>query len=245
MKTIIIDKDAAGIALQVRNVFPECLILGAFTDWTSGWEAIQLYKPEIVLVSLEPDDFSGLEMIEQLERDQIEVAILSEWATFAYEAQTYGAAFLIKPLKDDALAKTLTRMARRTRDRAMLRQLVSAGEGLGLHEGAKPANRIALVGRNTIDYIRLQQIVRYEMNKPFRRIILQNGQTIPLTLPLGDLEQRLHQYPFAKANRSCVINLHQVERYYCTEKTLVLSDGAHVQLSQDCKLNVLKKLTDC
>lgn len=109
MKTIVMDPEAADIALMLQTILPELSTVETYSDWASGWAAVLQQKPALVLVGLELEDFGGFALLESLEQMGIAVIALSEWATFAYEAHGCGAGFVLKPIENKKLEKAVKR----------------------------------------------------------------------------------------------------------------------------------------
>ena len=102
-----------GILFSIDWIKFNCTVIGEARNGQEGIEAIQKYKPDIVILDINMPVIDGLEMIKKtIEVYDYSPVIISGYSEFNYakEAMKYGASgYLLKPLKKEELQETLMR----------------------------------------------------------------------------------------------------------------------------------------
>lgn len=129
-KLLIGEKEENYIGLikkYVAKSVKEIEIIGVVSSGSELLELVERECPDIVLVSVEIQGISGLEVLRTLRQKGLttEVVIMSEYNyfEFAKEAMHYGAAeFLMRPVKSDELIHTLKRIVEKLNSTRCLQQ---------------------------------------------------------------------------------------------------------------------------
>lgn len=125
MKIIIVDTQADAIAAELQKTDGELIITGLFADGDQGVEAICSQLPDLAFVNIDLAGMAPLAGLVQQDRPEVEFVLMSEWATFAYEAFRFGATdFLLKPFQDGELQRSLERAARKIRDKLLIKMIL-------------------------------------------------------------------------------------------------------------------------
>lgn len=240
MKIIIVDTQADAIAAMLQKTNGELTITGLYTDGDQGVEAICSQLPDLAFVNIDLAGMAPLADLGQYDRPEVEFVLMSEWATFAYEAFRFGAAdFLLKPFRDEELQQTFERAAKKVRDKVLIKNAYPIVSSLfpRLQD-----NRIAVQHGETIDYIPVRNIVYCEEGKTGCRIVLNDKSVKELPGPPGDLEPQLRQHPFQRVSRSCIVNLYYVEQYKFRDDRLILKEGVALSVSASLRAELLQRL---
>lgn len=125
MKIIIVDPQADAIAAQLRQMDNDITIEGVYTDGNHGVEAICAQLPDVAIVNIDIANVSQLAVLRQHDQPETEFVLLSDWATFAYEAFRFGAVdFLLKPLEYGEMQKSFVRVAKKVRDKLLIKEVL-------------------------------------------------------------------------------------------------------------------------
>ncbi len=240
MKTIVVHAQAREVAARLQETRSGIEIAGAYENGDQGIEAICAQLPDLAILDIDLAGISALDGFGQHEQPLVEFVLLSEWATFAYEAFRFGATdFLLKPVEEPELRLALDRVAKRVHDKLLLR---NAYPLIGNLFPRLRDNRIAVQTCEAIDYISVRHIVRCEDESSGCRIVLHDKRVLELPGSLAEIEPQLRQYPFQRVNGSCVVNLHHVERYKHRESLVILRDGAEVSVAGTLRAEMLQRL---
>lgn len=122
MTIILIDTHAKALEAALLKINPSISISGTFENGETGVQAILDQKPDIAFVRIDLVRLNTLFNLGPNAQAQVEFVLLSEWFTFAYEAQQFGAAdFLLLPFQGAELQKALERVVKRVTDKQIIR----------------------------------------------------------------------------------------------------------------------------
>ncbi len=240
MKTIVVHTQAREMAAHLQQIRGGIEIIGAYENGEQGIEAICAQLPDLAVLDIDLAGIGALNGLGQHEHPLVEFVLLSEWATFAYEAFRFGATdFLLKPAQNTELLQALDRAAKKVNDKILLQNAYPLVSNLfpRLRD-----SRIAVQTNETIDFIPVWHIVRCEDAAAGCRIVLQDRSSITLPGGISDIAQQLRQYPFQRVNDRCVVNLQHVAQYKRDENYVVLNDGAEIEVSAPLRAEVLRRL---
>ncbi|MBK8965740.1 MAG: response regulator [Lewinellaceae bacterium] len=243
MKAIIIDTQPARLEALLLRLNVDITVFGSYADGDAGIAAIQQELPDLAFVNIDLTGIAALDTIERTDQSVIELIFISEWATFAFEAFQVGASdFLLKPLQERDVRRTLDRVAQKIHNKSLIRNAYPILKNL---LPRLRNNRVAIQESDTINYIPIRQIVRCDYEKNGWRIVLKNNRSILVPLENDQLEAQLHQFPLQRVNATCVVNLIHVEQYKCREDCLILQNGVDVPVSTALRSQVLQHLSYC
>ena len=114
-KAIIIeDEKRAQILLQnlLEKHFPNVSILAVADDLPSGVKAIHKHKPDFIFLDIEMPNFSGLEILDFFNENEVDFSIIftTAYNHYAIEALKISAIdYLLKPLNKEDIKEALER----------------------------------------------------------------------------------------------------------------------------------------
>jgi two-component system LytT family response regulator len=80
-------------------------------------------------------------------------------------------------------------------------------------------------------------------NSNYTLLILKDRQKLTVSRTLKEIEEMLEDHPFLRVHHSCLVNLHEIQKYIRGEGgTVLMSDGAELAVSRSRKDLLLKKL---
>ncbi len=101
-----------GIKLEVDWNALGCMIVAEAANGIEGLEAVHKYNPDIIVTDIRMPKMGGLEMVEELRKEdnRVPVIFLTAFGDFSY-AQTaiklYASDYLLKPFEDGELEKAI------------------------------------------------------------------------------------------------------------------------------------------
>jgi two-component system LytT family response regulator len=101
----------------------------------------------------------------------------------------------------------------------------------GFNNIAGGTARIAINAANTVNVLKINDIVHCESQRSYTQLYLKDGNKLTVTKTLKQFEQELMDYHFIRIHQSHLVNLNYIEKY-------VKNKGGCVVLSNGSKLPV-------
>lgn len=227
MKAVIVDDErlARKELTKLLEEFPEIEIIG---ECTNGKEAIQFInenKPDLVFMDIEMPELNGFDVIEQIDRTPaiVFVTAYNDYAIKAFEVNASD--YLVKPVDPSRLKETIEKIKSENEeiDTDLLeRKTLSGDDQIFIKDGEK------------CWFIRLDEIKLFESEGNYVRIYFRTFK--PLVLKsLNNLESKLDQRLFFRANRKYIVNLSNVthiENWFNGGLQITLDDDRKIEISR-------------
>jgi len=121
LKVLIVEDESLirrGIVLGVDWASLDCIVVAEAANGTEGLEAVERYRPTLIITDLKMPKMDGIEMLQQLRADgnQVFVIVLTAYDSFQYaqSALRLGAVdFLLKPFHDGDLERAVGHLRHR------------------------------------------------------------------------------------------------------------------------------------
>lgn len=238
-KTIIIeDEKRAQILLQniLQNHFPNIEIMATADDLPSGVKAIYKFKPDFIFLDIEMPNFSGLEILDFFDENQVNFSIIftTAYNNYAIEALKISAVdYLLKPLNKEDIQEALERYEKKNKFHnqdsfSSLKSIISD----------KKINKIAIPEGNQLHFIKPEDIIYIKADNSYSELFLENGTTMTVSRSIKNFEDGLKEsLLFCRIHKSYLINTHFVEKY---DK----SNGGSVTLSNKKELPISSEKID-
>lgn len=215
MKVLIVDDEPLARARLQRLLahYPDYNHAAQASNGNEALQQVKLQAPDIVFLDVDMPAMSGLEVATQLNKLSVPPAIIFITAhpEHALEAlQLSAAGYLVKPVTEQNLAKTIDQLGRLTRAH------------LQKQRPAAISYQLAGVTRS----VALEDVCYIIAEEKYTRLVFTNGEAL-LDQSLKQLEQ---DYPtqLLRIHRKIVINL---SRLIALKKA---EDGSHVVLLEGC-----------
>jgi two-component system LytT family response regulator len=237
-KTIIIeDEKRAQILLQniLQNHFPTIEIVTIADDLPSGVKAIRKYKPDFVFLDIEMPNFSGLEILDFFDENQVDFSIIftTAYNHYAIEALKISAIdYLLKPLNKEDIKEAILRFERKN-----IKQNQESFSSLKSIIHDKKINKIAVPEGNQLHFIKPETIIYIKADNSYAEIYLENGKKMTVSRSIKNFEDGLKQNnSFCRIHKSYLINTSFVESYN-------KSNGGWVTLANQIELPISSEKT--
>ncbi|WP_457389865.1 LytR/AlgR family response regulator transcription factor [Roseateles sp. P5_E1] len=215
--TALISDDEEAPREQLRaalaRLWPELKIVAASTNGTEAWDDCLAHEPAIGFLDIRMPGLTGLEVARRLSALAappliVFVTAYDDQALAAFDAGAVD--YVLKPVDDERLAQTLTRLrARLTQpasDTTALQRLLAS------LPQARPAMRPiqASVGREVL-LIPPDEIIYFEADQRYTRVVHQSGDALIRT-PLRELLAQFDPDQFWQIHRSVLVNSRCIAR---------------------------------
>jgi two-component system, LytTR family, response regulator len=246
IKAIIVDDSAQArklLKLMIQDLADDVLILGEAENVNEAVELIKKEKPDVVFLDIEMPGKSGLQLVEEISRNEINYEIIFTTAYNEYALKAFRLSaidYLLKPIDETQLQEAINKI----RHKKQLNQAKTQVETLA--HNLKPNNEhvLCIPIQNGYEYIPLKEIEYIEADGSYVNIYLTNQKQKTVSKNLKYFETTLQQVPvFMRVHRSYIINLKQLKRFEKTDGgIIIMNNNAKIYLSRERKSDFLKML---
>ena len=234
MEAIIVDDERlARKELQnLLNSFPEIKVIEECDNAEDAVKVIDKLKPDLVFLDIHmpcKDGFSILEEVYHLPQ-VIFVTAYDEYAIKAFEVNALD--YLLKPIQPERLEEAIKKLEKEYTE--------PASDKLGLND------LVFVKDGDKCWFVKLEDIPMFESEGNYVRVYFKNHK--PLILKsLNNLENKLDEKHFFRANRKLIINLNwieKIENWFNGGLMVHLKNGKNVEISrrQASRLKNMKSL---
>jgi len=230
LSAIIIDDEKRAQNLLQAMLLDTCsniTILDCCDDLQIGIESIKKHKPDIVFLDIEMPEYSGLEILNFLDIDEMpfDIVFVTAYSDFAVDAFKLSAAdYLLKPINADHLVNAINRINKR-KQKNENSQIISALKNNLENNNVK---KIAITVGQGIKLIDLDDLVLMKADRSYTDVILKNEQQFIVSKNLGQFEEALQPCDnFVRINKSNIINLNFISEINKSEGGYITLNNKH------------------
>jgi two-component system, LytTR family, response regulator len=234
IKALIIEdeqKAADMLATMLQRNQQDVEVLDKCNDLPSGVRSIRKFKPDLVFLDIEMPGYSGLQLLEFFNEEEVDFNIIfttafNDYAIRAFELSAID--YILKPIQIDKLNAAIEKFRRRKqKDLASFEKLKMLQQNLN-----GSSRRIAVPVSSGIEIINLDDILYLQAEGSYTRIHLVNEQPLTLSRNLKHFEDQLSDdRNFFRNHRSYIVNTSYV-------KKVIKSDGGILQLNNGTSLPI-------
>lgn len=213
IKAVVIDdeKDSREIlAGYLSRYCPDVVVAGFGESVSTGLEAIQKHKPDLVFLDIEMPYGNGFDLLDKVGDVTFETVFVTAFDNYAIQALNQSAAYyLLKPIDIDDLVKAVEKIKKEksvenyTQHSRVLLENIRTGS----------SQKIMLPTMEGFEIVTINTILYCEAVDNFTRFYFEN--TVPLLIcrTLKYFEDILKDHRFVRIHRSYLINPDYVIRY--------------------------------
>lgn len=244
MKAIIVDDErlARKELSSLLADYPEIDIVAESHNADHAISKIESLQPDLIFLDIQMPVKTGFELLEELSFVPyvIFTTAYDEYALKAFEVNAFD--YLLKPIErlrlKDSLQKLKERIKEEKEDQAA-EMLSERNSSLGLDD------QIFVKDGERCWFVKLTKISAFESEGNYVRIHFDGNK--PLILKsLNNLEQRLNEKSFFRANRKFIINLswiQNMESWFNGGLRVTLSDGKQIEISRRQAAKLKEKMS--
>jgi DNA-binding LytR/AlgR family response regulator len=226
--TAIIADDEAHLLAHLRTklqaLWPELKIVSQAANGLEAKAAIEKFKPSVAFLDIKMPGLSGLEVARELEGEFelktrfVFVTAYDEFALEAFEREAVD--FLVKPVADDRLARTIKRLRAAFEAAAPLPDLANVLKQLMGAAGVdKAATSASTTGRlrwlrasiaDTTVHIPVQDIVYVQSDDKYTIVYTASAEHV-VRMPIAEMIASLDPEQFWQIHRSTIVNMNFVQ----------------------------------
>ena len=235
MQAIIVDDERLA-RKELRNLltsFPHIKIIGECDNANDAITEIDKLKPDLIFLDIHMPCKDGFSVLEELYHvpQVIFVTAYDEYAIKAFEVNALD--YLLKPIQPERLEEAIKKLAK---------EVVNSKENdkLNLNDS------VFVKDGDNCWFVKLKDVPMFESEGNYVRVYFENHK--PLILKsLNNLETKLDEKYFFRANRKLIINLNwidKIENWFNGGLMVDMKNGKKVEISrrQTSKLKNMKSL---
>jgi len=231
LKSALINFDFINIVGEADNV-PEAV------------RKIHKLQPKLIFLDIEMPDYSGLQLVEFFNPDEIQFEIIfvtayDEYALEAFRVSAFD--YLLKPINQTQLNTSLKSFRKKKTDHKLIERVQ---QFKNTYESEAPIDKLAISTSEGIEFIKLDEIILMEASNVYTTIFNISGKKVVASKPIGEFESMLQNNPtFYRPHRSFLINLQHIHKLDTTEGDIIyMNKDFQVPLSRYKKKEFIERV---
>lgn len=232
------------LKLMLKELSPHVDILGEADNVDDAIKLIHAVKPDVIFLDIKMPGKSGLELVEELAKNEIEYNVVFTTAYNHYAIQAFRLSaidYLLKPIQENELIEAVAK----TVQSKNLKQ--ASGKLNVLVNNLKEKNNgtLAIPVNYGYEYLPISEIEFIEAERSYAQIHLQNGTKKLVSKPLGYFEDILqHLDNFIKTHRSYFVNINYISAFQKKSDTgtIIFKSGKTAEVSRNSRKDFIEKI---
>ncbi|WP_137928081.1 LytTR family DNA-binding domain-containing protein [Cupriavidus sp. 2SB] len=199
---------------KLARLWPELDIVAEAANGIEAAEAIARHAPAVAFLDIKMPGLSGLEVAQGIETDT-RLVFVTAYDEFALDAFDRAAVdYLVKPVTDERLGRTIERLRKALQDAAPLPELAQLlgqlTRGQARNEsGAGPLRWVRASRGNVTSHVPIQDVLYFQSDDKYVVVHTREGEHLIRT-PLQELIDGLDPEVFWQVHRSTIVNMEHV-----------------------------------
>ena len=235
---IIIDDEHKAVELlkeRLQMLFPNVSVVGAFTDWRKGLEALKTATVDIVFLDISMPEKTGIDFLKLFPVIPFQVIFITAHSEFALQAIKFSAAgYVLKPIDDFELSFAVNKALERIYEKPPKVAAASTSNSM----------KIGIPSVKGIDYLNSEDILYFESVNKYTKVVTKS-YSIMSSYNLGEFKKIIDLKYFFQVHRSYVVNLYHIKRYE-TSGSLIMQDNMEIPVARTSRaefLSIFSKIT--
>jgi DNA-binding LytR/AlgR family response regulator len=218
MITALIAEDepilAATLAAALQRQWPELSIVASCANGIEALAQAAALQPQVLFLDIKMPGKSGLEVAEELADawtgpapfpQIVFVTAYDEFAVQAFERE--AADYVLKPVSDERLARTVTRLRQRLQDKPAggLEALAAQLRALGVPMAAQRLSVIRAAVGNQVRMVPVSDVVYFEAADKYVNVVTADSEVL-IRMSLKELLPQLDEQLFWQVHRGTIVN---------------------------------------
>ena len=219
LRTIIADDEgpAREFLKTILRDFKDVELVGEAQNGEEALCLIRSEKPDLALLDLQMPEFTGLEVVRRLDKNEIPiVAFITAFDEYAIKAFEMNAIdYLLKPVESARLRETLNRVHEQLQlkdIRGIDRDKIRAASDVYENFKDEFIKRIPVKKRDEILLIPVDDVASIVANGELLNITTRRGESYLINFRLKDIEAKLNPNEFIRLSRGALANVDMFEK---------------------------------
>jgi len=218
MITALIAEDeailAATLSAALKRQWPELSIVSTCANGIEALSQAVALQPQVLFLDIKMPGKSGLEVAEELADawsgpapfpQIVFVTAYDEYAMQAFDRE--AADYVLKPVSDERLARTVARMRLRLQDKPAsgLETLAAQLRALGVPVATQRLNVIRAAVGNQVRMVPVADVVYFEAADKYVNVVTADSEVL-IRMSLKELLPQLDEHVFWQVHRGTIVN---------------------------------------
>lgn len=235
LKAIIIDDEIRAVKMLQAILEDTCAddveVVATCHDLPEGVKAIKKFKPDLVFLDIEMPGYSGLQILDFFNEDEIdfEIVFTTAYNEFALQAFKLSAIdYLLKPIQPEMIREAVDRVIHKFNKSENIQKYNALKQNLDTDSTKKVAVAIG----QSIKFLEIDDIVFIKADGAYSEIVMIDDSKLVISKNLKHFEDALSFVrSFIRVHKSYLINTRFVSEY-------VKSDGGYLILKEKYEVNI-------
>lgn len=236
LKCVIIDDEPKARKLLeaiIQQYCTELSVEALCEDLPSGVKAIRKHQPDLVFLDIEMPGYSGLELMDFFNADEINFSIIFTTAYNDYALQAFKLSatdYLLKPIQHKELIEAVERF-KKNQFVKQWQQFKFLQQNLN-PQASLDDKRIAVASGQSLHFLNPANIIMLKGESAYSELYLADGTKMLASKNLKHFEEALAAFPsFIRCHKSFIVNTKYVLQY-------VKSDGGYLSLANNLNASI-------
>ena len=234
MKTLIIDDEKKArnvLKVLIEENCPKITEIFEAENLLSGVELIKKEQPNIVFLDIEMPEYSGLEILNFIEKEvyNFEIIFTTAYSEYAIQAfQLSAIDYLLKPVRPSQVKEAVDKAIAFLGNTQINKRLAELKASLE----ATNFRKIGLPNADGIKFVNFNDIIMLEADGMYTNVSTLKEGTILVSKPLKFFVESLQNIKiFYRPHRSHLINLSYIKEY-------IKKDGGYILMENDKTVSI-------
>lgn len=234
MKAIIIDDEPKArnlLEILIKENTTKIDVVFQAEDLLSGIQLIKEHRPQIVFLDIEMPEHSGLEIVDFVNKEELNFEIIfttaySEYAIKAFQLSAID--YLLKPLRAETVKEAVEKAIQQIGKSEISTKLEE------LKKSLKSANfnKIGLPFADGFKFVNFEDIILFEADGMYTKVSTTKETELLVCKPLKHFVEVMEGHSnFYKPHRSYLINLKYIKEY-------IKKDGGYIIMDNDKSVSI-------
>lgn len=226
IQTLIVDDErlARQELIALLKAHPEIHIVGEAENVDEALEKIDKLQPQLLFLDIQMPEKNGFDLLEELVESPsvIFCTAYDEYALKAFESNALD--YILKPVNPDRLKEAIAKVSVQISDKENLQKASRLME----------SQQVFIKDGDKCWFVNISEIRLIESVGNYAKIMFREHRPL-IHRTLNELEQRLPQDAFFRANRKEIINLRFIEKiepYFSGGLLVYLKSGEKIEISR-------------
>lgn len=245
MKVLVIDNELnirESVIEMIRTFCSGISELYEADGVESGIQKIVEINPDVVLLDVELDDGTGMDLLNKLSVINFHLIFITAHNKYAIDAFKFSATdFLLKPISPDELMDAFEKVKQHIKNKYLSEQLQVMQQSLNKINSKE--KKIVLKDSNSIYFVNVDDIIRCESDGQYTEFFTVDSKKIVISKSLKEYEELLSPFGFIRPHHSHLINTNKILRFdKINGGSLIMEDQTEVPVSHRKKADILNLL---
>jgi len=245
IKALIVDDEQKARNVLRHHVEQNCPQITELREAESVDAALGVmgeFKPDIVFLDIEMPHRNGFDLLSELGTPDFHVIFTTAYHHYAIRAIRFSALdYLMKPVDPEELVEAVQRhLEKRLENTERKKLLDNLADNMRREEVSK--FRIAVPGIDGVLFFMVNEIIRFEADGSYTKIVLTNRKPLVASRTMKNFEEMLEDFDFLRIHKSHLVNREHIKGVSSDRDRVILKDATEVEISRRKKPEILALL---